>query len=58
MNKNSRKAKLEKLAKQSEILKKVAEATDVNAQNDSAQYSEKIFNMLLSEIKIEGLEDD
>jgi hypothetical protein len=60
MNKLARKAALEKLIKQAEqdaLIKKVAEDSDVNSAEDAASYSEKVFQKLLAEIKIDGLED-
>ncbi len=60
MNKQSRKAALEKITKQAEreaLIKKVAEDADVNSAADAESFSEKVFQKLLSEIKIEGLED-
>ena len=60
MNKKARKAALEKLVKQAEqdaLIKKVAEDTDVNNAASASSYSEKVFEKLLNEIKIEGLED-
>jgi hypothetical protein len=60
MNKQSRKATLEKLVKQAEqeaLIKKVAEDKDVNSAADASDYSERVFQKLLAEIKIDGLED-
>jgi hypothetical protein len=60
MNKKARKAALDKLVKQAEqdaLIKKVAEDTDVNNAASASSYSEKVFEKLLNEIKIEGLED-
>lgn len=60
MNKKSRKEVLNKINKQAEqeaLIKKVAEDTDVNSATDADNYSERVFQKLLSEIKIEGLED-
>jgi hypothetical protein len=60
MNKKSRKSALEKIAKQAEheaLIKKVAEDNDINAAADAESYSENVFQSLLNEIKIEGLED-
>jgi len=60
MNKLARKAALEKLIKQAEqdaLIKKVAEDSDVNSTEDATSYSEKVFQKLLEEIKIDGLED-
>lgn len=60
MNKQARKSALEKLLKQAEqeaLIKKVAEDSDVNDAADANSYSEKVFQKLLNEIKIDGLED-
>lgn len=60
MNKESRKNRIKKILKQAEqdtILKKIAEDSDVNAAADADNYSEKVFQKLLNDIKIEGLED-
>lgn len=60
MNKQSRKAALEKLVKQAEqeaLIKKVAEDNDINNATDANDYSERVFQKLLAEIKIDGLED-
>ena len=61
MNKKARKNALEQLVKQAEqeaLIKKVAEDADVNNATDAASYSEMVFQKLLNEIKIEGLEDE
>jgi len=61
MNKKARKEALTNLLKQAEqdaLIKKVAEDTDVNEATDASSYSDKVFEKLLSEIKIEGLEDE
>ena len=60
MNKKARKTALEKLVKQAEqeaLIKKVAEDADINNATDASSYSDKVFEKLLNEIKIEGLED-
>lgn len=60
MNKKARQAALAKITKQAEqeaLIKKVAEDSDVNSAADAESFSEKVFQKLLSEIKIEGLED-
>jgi hypothetical protein len=60
MNKKSRQELFNKLIKQAEqelLLKKIAEDNDLNNATDSASYSEQLFDKLLSEIKIDGLED-
>lgn len=60
MNKKARKAALEKITKQAEreaLIKKVAEDADINSADDATSYSERVFQKLLSEIKIDGLED-
>ena len=60
MNKKARKVALEKIVKQAEheaLIKKVAGDTDINNATDATSYSEKVFQKLLAEIKIDGLED-
>jgi hypothetical protein len=60
MNKKERKEYLKQLnsqAEQQSVLKKIAEDTDLNATEDAATYSEKVFQKLLDSIKIQGLED-
>jgi hypothetical protein len=61
MNKKARKEALGKLVKQAEqdaLIKKVAEDTDVNNATSASSYSEKVFEKLLNEITIEGLEEE
>lgn len=60
MNKKARQEMFKKLTKKAEqevLLKKVAEDVDVNNATDANSYSDLVFDKLLSEIKIEGLED-
>ncbi len=60
MNKQARKPALEKIIKKAEqdaLIKKVAEDSDVNSAEDATSYSERVFQKLLAEIKIDGLED-
>lgn len=60
MNKKARQAALAKIIKQAEqdtLIKKIAGDADINNAGDAESYSEKVFQKLLSEIKIDGLED-
>jgi hypothetical protein len=60
MNKKARKEMFQKLTRKAEqevLLKKVAEDADINSATDATSYSDKVFETLLNEIKIEGLED-
>jgi hypothetical protein len=60
MNKTNRKTALEQLTKQA-ALNKIAEDVidDVNAANieDPQQFADKVFQKLLENMQIEGLED-
>jgi hypothetical protein len=60
MYKKSRKKVFNTLIKQAEqkaLLKKIAEDPDVNNAADATEYSNQVFEKLLNEIKIDGLED-
>lgn len=60
MNKKARQAALKNIIKQAEqdaLIKKIAEDSDINSADDANNYSERVFQKLLSEIKIDGLED-
>lgn len=47
---------INKLAEQEVLIKKIAQESDQQS-TDATDYSENIFNKLLENIKIEGLED-
>lgn len=47
---------INKLAEQEALIKKIAQESDQQSA-DAMDYSENIFNKLLENIKIEGLED-
>lgn len=49
--------KMNKRGEQDALIKKVAEDVDLNAAEDADAYSDKVFNALLNDIKIDGLED-
>lgn len=60
MNKKARQIALAKITKQAEqnaLIKKIAEDADINSASDANSYSERVFQKLLAEIKIDGLED-
>lgn len=57
MNSKKRTSLLKKLSENETIIKKIANELDSQNVENGKEYSDKLFEKLLSEIKIPGLED-